>query len=101
MPCHPVGQEPPDVHDSSGHQKHAWTRNRGHVKKDQPPIIGPGRSYHLTSPGHLEVGTLGEFANRMAAGFYLGFDIQPEGSEEQTLCGTQDGNRTASRHLQR
>lgn len=91
----PVGQEPPEVHDSSGHQNHASIRNRGHVKKDQPPIIGPGRSYHLTSPGHLELGTLGEFASRMAAGFYLGFDIQLEGSAEQTLCGTQDGNRTA------
>lgn len=88
-------EKSPDIIDSSGNENHGWTRNPDHIKKNQPPILGGGKSYHLRPPGYLELGGFGDSGNLMNAGFYLGFDIQPEGAEELAVCGTENKNGSA------
>ncbi len=52
------------------------------------PIFGADLCCFLRQDRHIRVPTLGNFGASLGTGFYLGIDIQPEGTQEQIILGS-------------
>jgi hypothetical protein len=82
------------IRDWSGHDNHGIVVNPEHYRRGLAPIFGEGASAHLDGKSYFEGGLL-EFGNKLNEGFYIGFDLQPEGQDEFVLCGTGVSQKTS------